>query len=190
VLSAKKKEANMTSLNATEFLSHIWPQHLLTHETLELRVIDRKTQRIKREFTSSLKDFLERAKKYKDYEIYFGVATRFGNGGKKHDCYRLCTVWADLDGKTLKECLTLKPRPTIIVESGGGCHAYWQFNKPLLIRDGNGRANEIESINRGLCQRFGGDATTVDISRILRVPNTMNHKYDPPRQVKAYVLQD
>jgi hypothetical protein len=190
----------MTTLSATEFLSHIWPQKLLTHETIELRVIDRKTKKIKREFISGenhIQKFLGKAERYRNFEVYFGVSTRFGNQGKKQDCYRLCTVWADLDKKNLSYLKNLSPfKPDIVVESGGGLHAYWLLKqKPLLIRgtdpktEAIPRVDYIESITRGLCKRFGGDITTADVSRILRVPDGFfNHKYSPAKEVKAYLV--
>lgn len=175
----------MKPLTSLEFLQSVWPTPLLTNETLELRVINRSTQKIHRQFVTSIPEFLSQSKVYVDLEIYFAVSTRYLNGGKKRDCYRVKTAWVDLDGTSLKDA-KFPIQPDIVVESGGGIHAYWTMESPMLVK--NDRWPKIESINRGLSQRCSGDITTVDVSRILRVPNTLNHKYDPPRQVRAYAL--
>lgn len=175
----------MTEIEPQEFLSEIWPKKLLTNETLELRAIDRKTKNIHRSFLTSVSQFLREASNHKDKEIYFGVATRLGHGGKKHNCYRICAVWADLDGVRLKD-VDFDPAPTFTVISGGGVHCYWKLESPVLINNGNGRLAEIESINRGLCARFKGDHMCTDVTHILRAPGFLNHKYNPFRPVKAF----
>lgn len=174
----------MEELSPSQFLKRIWPEPLLTHETLELRMIRRSDQTIKREFLTSLTDFLSRAKEYPDYEIYFGVSTRFRNGGKKRDCYRVKASWADLDGRKLEEVKHLTPLPDLIVDSGGGCHAYWLFHRPILVKDGHG--SKVEAENRYWCDQFKADIAAIDVSRILRVPGFLNHKYNPPRIVRAW----
>lgn len=176
----------MKLLNEKEFLAYVWPSRLLTHETLELRVRDRKADLIRRYFFTSPDDFLAEAKRHLQHDIYFGVSTRFGPSGKKQDCYRVQAVWVDFDGKKIEECQSLSPPPAILVDSGGGTHAYWLLKISALVRN---HSSEIEAVNRGLAKRFGGDLMTCDVSRILRVGGT-NHKYNPPRPVKAYLLND
>lgn len=182
----------MSILNSHDFLSRVWPSKLLTHETLEMRAIDRQNQKIRREFVSSIPQFLERASdaKYEGWEIYFGVSTRYGDAGKKMDCYRVRCVWCDLDStdKTLTEIKALKPQPNLVVESGGGFHLYWMLQHPLLVRRDE-RWSIIEAVNRGLCNKFDGDKMAVDASRILRVPDFFNHKYEPARKVIAHFLR-
>lgn len=175
----------MTPLTSLEFLRKVWPATLLTNETLELRVIDRITKKIKRQFASSIEEFLAFAKEYRREEIYYGISTRFGKGGKKENCYRVRTAWADLDDVKLEDC-KFPVKPDIVVDSGGGVHAYWLLPSPLLVKDE--RWAVIESINRALALRCHSDMTTIDCSRILRVPETFNHKYTPARQVRAYAL--
>lgn len=175
----------MTSLSSVEFLQRVWPSSLLTNETLEMRAIDRVTHKVNRRFATSIPEFLQFAEAYKNLEVYFGVSTRFMQGGKKSNCYRVKTLWADLDNRKLSEC-RFPTQPDIIVESGTGIHAYWLLNSPILVKDE--RYERIESVNRGLCQRLAGDITTIDVSRILRVPQFLNHKYTPAKLVRAYAL--
>jgi hypothetical protein len=175
-------------ISTDEFLKLVWPDKLLTHETLELRAKQRTGGAMRSEFARSITQFLERTQEYGEgWDVYFGVATRFRNGGKKHDCYRVHTVWTDLDDRELAECTDFNPKPDILVTSGGGVHAYWLLSKPLLVNS-NERWCEIESINRGLARKFKADLNTIDIARILRVPGLMNYKYNPSRPVEAYAL--
>lgn len=175
----------MKPLSSSEFLQLVWPKKLLTHETMELRVIRRDDGKIHREFATSIPDFLERASQHKDKEVYFGVATRFGHAGQKVDCYRVSALWCDLDKRKLDEChFSIKPQ--VLVESGGGVHAYWLLENPVLVR--GERWEPIERRTRWLAKQFQGDPNTTDIARILRVPSFLNHKYDPVRKVKAYLV--
>lgn len=74
------------------------------------------------------------------------------------------------------------PEPTHIVASGGGLHAYWVLDgfvdRELWI--------EFARKIKALTHEFGilaDDCRTADIASVLRVPGTLNHKYDPPRAV-------
>lgn len=175
----------MRPLTSSEFLHLVWPRKLLTHEMLELRVIQREDGKMHRQFAPSVDDFLERAAAHKQREVYFSVATRFGSDGTKIGCYRVAALWCDLDKRSLDEC-DFDPQPDILVNSGGGVHAYWLLDKPVLVRD---RWELIEKRTRWLAKRFKGDMNTCDIARILRVPaGFYNHKYSPAREVKAYAL--
>ena len=174
----------MIQISPTSFLQRVWPQNFLRDETLELRAIRRKDNSIKRKFLTSIDEFLTTASEYGDeWDIYFGVSTRFQKGGKKQDCYRIKCVWVDLDKPETPSFVPVKP--DIIVKSGTGSHVYWTLRDPLFIRAG--RWKEIEAVNRGLCKKFGGDIASIDVTRILRVPGFKNWKYDPPIEVKAYV---
>jgi putative DNA primase/helicase len=174
----------MTELGPVQFLSKIWPLPLLKNETLEMKVIQREEKKIKRTFSTSVDEFLTRAKSYGvGWDIYFGISTRYQEGGKKQDCYRINCVWLDLD-KTINLPTFGKIQPDIIVNSGGGFHCYWLLNSPIAVRVGH--LEEIEAVNRGLCKEFGGDRMSIDITRVLRVPSFNNHKYMPVRKVVAY----
>lgn len=181
----------MTTLTSAEFFARIWPSRLMRNETLELRVKDRREGKVGHEFFTSIPDLVKRVHSYHKenrHDIYFGVATRSGKWtGKKKDCFRTQCVWVDLDEKKLSQC-KFDPNPDIVVDSGGGVHAYWILDKPILIQNED-RWKEIEAVNRGLVTRFEGDDGAIDVSRVLRVPNTLNFKYDPPRSVRAYLYE-
>ena len=57
--------------------------------------------------------------------------------------------------------------PAFINWSGNGWQAFWR------IEDGV-KPGEIEEINSGIIAQFGGDRGTHDVSRLLRVPGTVN----------------
>lgn len=64
------------------------------------------------------------------------------------------------------------PRPTVIVQSGGGYQAYWRLQWPCLIGS-DARAEEFERYNRALENTFGAD-NCHNVDRILRLPYTVN----------------
>ena len=75
------------------------------------------------------------------------------------------------------------PAPSAVVNTGGGLHIYWISKTPLLPHEWQPYANGLKHLL--LANNFKFDADLYgDIARILRVPGTFNHKYDPPKQVQ------
>lgn len=75
------------------------------------------------------------------------------------------------------------PRPTMMVFSGGGMHVYWTLMTPVSLEQWLPDAYALAEATK----RHGlkcDSACTIDAARVLRVPGTKNHKYDPPRSVK------
>ena len=74
---------------------------------------------------------------YAQSNLYFGVATRDGNGGGKKNIINIPAVWCDVDYKdTSRESLKdryhqLAFRPSVCVKSGGGVQLYWVLNEPV-----------------------------------------------------------
>ncbi|QIG67085.1 putative integrase protein [Rhizobium phage RHph_TM3_14A] len=88
--------------------------------------------------------------------------------------------WTKAFAKFLKA--TGLPRPTIIVFSGGGFHIYWTLVEALTIDKWLPLAYALAEATKR--EGFKCDTQcTIDSARILRVPGTMNHKYDPPTKV-------
>ncbi len=73
--------------------------------------------------------------------------------------------------------------PTVVVDSGGGLHCYWLLERPHVIADDAGR-QRIADLQARFVRAIGGDAGARDLARVLRVPGTVNAKYDPPRMVE------
>jgi hypothetical protein len=127
-----------------------------------------------------------------NYDVYVGVAPRRCSDGTRAGVGRLGAVWADLDakgehtvGSRLRQLQDLACRPSILVLTGGGCHAYWLLTKPA---DGLERLEWAEGLMRRLGRGLGGDPVW-ERARILRAPGTFNHKYDAPRPVELERLE-
>jgi putative DNA primase/helicase len=122
--------------------------------------------------------------------VFFGVASRNG-GGTKEDILQIPTLWIDIDFKDTpeREAETILNEcpcpPNIIVESGGGLHCYWPLKEPLEKED----IASIESYNRRLAHYFKADTAAAEAARVMRVPGTYNHKYNPPRKVRVKKIE-
>jgi hypothetical protein len=125
-----------------------------------------------------------RCRQHSKKDLYFAVATRKGGGTKKH-IVEIPAVWVDVDFKdsskkeARKRIKEFPVPPSIRILSGGGYHLYWRLKEPAGKRD----ITKIEEINRWLATCLGGDSTATDASRILRLPDTLNNKYKPPKKV-------
>jgi hypothetical protein len=75
------------------------------------------------------------------------------------------------------------PDPSMIVESGGGAHVYWLLKDTFHIETDDQR-EAARIIQELWVSVVGGDPGAKDLTRILRIPGTLNFKYDPPRPVQ------
>lgn len=109
-----------------------------------------------------------------------------------------------IDPDTAKKWLKEFPvKPSILIKSGGGIQCYWLLKEPATGND----LWRVKSINKALVEyftviregkKYGADTQSVDLARILRVPGTMNIKYNPARPCEiswwhpenAYILDD
>jgi P4 family phage/plasmid primase-like protien len=123
-------------------------------------------------------------KNHKDQNIYFGIATRDGNGGAKENVVDISCVWVEIDYKDIPEetiqgvIAKFTFKPTILVKTGGGVHLYFILEKPESLE----RSDDIRKVNTWirleLSKLCGCELDNIgDIPRILRLPNTINHKY-------------
>ena len=78
-------------------------------------------------------------------------------------------AWCDLDESGEEPAWPASLRPALLVGSGHGLHAYWRLDSEL-------EAAELESLNRRLAARFGGDLACTDRGRIMRLPGSFNGK--------------
>jgi len=81
------------------------------------------------------------------------------------------------------------PEPSIMVHTGGGFHIYWPFDKPLTRDEWAPLAYALSAATQKLGFRCDTNVT-VDAARILRIPGTLNYKYDPPRNVTLHRYED
>ena len=75
------------------------------------------------------------------------------------------------------------PSPTACVDSGGGLHVYWISGTPLSEPEWRAYAGGLKALllREGILCDAG---LTTDPARLLRVPGTLNHKYNPARPVR------
>lgn len=98
-----------------------------------------------------------------------------GKGPRVKENVHICTnVWADLD--TCDPALLLV-EPTILIQSSPGrWQAYWTLDKETS-------PNVAEGISRKIAYAHatnGADRSGWDLTQLLRVPFTANHKYGTP----------
>jgi hypothetical protein len=118
------------------------------------------------------------------WDTYYGVLPRVREEGTSDACVPYTHVlWADVDAKhhapeihagkriALEKISEIVPVPQILVDSGGGYHAYWLMREPLDYLD-------ARDIMAGIAQKTGGDAV-YDAARVLRVPGSWNWKRTP-----------
>ncbi|MCL5998308.1 MAG: RepB family DNA primase [Chloroflexi bacterium] len=130
-----------------------------------------------------------------DTDVYFGVHPTREPGGE-FERAKILTVacinclfseWdaKDFDNdpsKVREHIKALSTQPQVIIASGGGYHGYWLIQEPVMC-DGPTTADLI-AVQRGWVNMTGGDKGAKDLARILRLPGTLNAKYDPPRLVQ------
>jgi hypothetical protein len=86
--------------------------------------------------------------------------------------------------------------PTLLIDRGGGYHAYWYLAGTIHLDDNN-RAS-MGQLQARWVEFIGADKASKDLTRVLRVPGTINHKYDHKPTVSIveytpglqYMLQD
>lgn len=116
-----------------------------------------------------------------------------------HNARSLKAIWVDVDVKddpktytSIEQAWTAisefrdrvgLPLPSAVVKSGGGLHLYWISNKPLTPHEWLQYAAGLRALLLEHGIKCDAGLTTDDV-RLLRVPTTMNHKYDPPRPVE------
>lgn len=74
------------------------------------------------------------------------------------------------------------PKPNFTVNSGGGIHIHWVMTNYVLKEHWQAYAKKLKA----LAAKFGflADPTrTADIASVMRIPGTLNRKYDPPKPV-------
>jgi hypothetical protein len=121
--------------------------------------------------------------------LYFGVATRRdATSGTLENCQELSCLFVDLDYKDVPEAEAMRRIhdaplcPTVVNESGGGLHVAWALKEPIAPDD-------AKPLLRRLALYFGADLASAEAARVLRLPNTTNHKYSPPRRVTTTLLE-
>ena len=119
-------------------------------------------------------------------DVYVGVLLRDRRAGGRDAISGGRVVFVEVDATAARDRLSRAPvPPSIVVSSGtpGHLHAYW------LLAD-RASIEQIEAANRQLCHRVDGDRASVDCARILRPPQTLNHKHTPASPVRLLALDE
>lgn len=107
---------------------------------------------------------------------YFAVGlrklglSRWKRGGLS-EVVALPAFYTDIDDPTdtvLIRLISAQLPPSMIVNSGGGYHAYWLLDEPTTDLD------TAQQVLRGLAQKFGGDGLSP--AQSMRLPGTVNCK--------------
>jgi hypothetical protein len=129
----------------------------------------------------------------RNWDLYVGLsARRDASSGTLANCTTLGVLYVDIDFRATAEpearrrLAEFPLAPTMLVASGAGLHAYWGLLDPV---DVHAQEDIVRTILSQLVVKFGGDPSSAEPARVLRVPGTLNHKYDPPRGVVLEVCE-
>lgn len=126
--------------------------------------------------------------------VYFGACTRHedAKSGNLDSVMECPALWVDIDcvkqglsGQTVLDTLGFLPfPPTIIINSGGGIHAWWVLDEYVDVSIGatENRQAVTHALKR-LAHILAGDIKCAELARIMRLPGTMNSK---PATVAIY----
>lgn len=119
----------------------------------------------------------------KGLEVFF-VATLLRHESRKKDAalpVGALFVDGDRPGSQVPRDL---PAPTAVVASSPGKHHwYWRLPEPVS-------PEQAEDLNRRLAYAIGADPSGWDVTQLLRVPGTRNHKYQGNPRVELEHLDD
>jgi hypothetical protein len=150
-------------------------------------------------FAETLEDAFKLVEKFKNKKVnvYVTPATFEGYSRKADSCVFVKSFFIDIDthGKDSYETkeatlealnklleITGLPEPTC-VDSGGGIHAYWIMDRDIPYEEWKPLAEKFKS----LCLKHINidKSVTSDGARLLRCPDTLNYRYDPPALAKV-----
>ena len=178
------------SINQNDFLHILYPQ-CSTEHWLELRCIHPTTQEVKTFWAQinnqkQIEAVLKRIAKLntEGFGLYFAPCLRKEKKGSAASAIMLPALWVDVDcdddlqqrDKTLAKLSDFEPAPSIIIDSGGGWHAYWLLDEPFLLETDEDK-QKISQIMQGLFMALDGDEGYVkSVASIMRLPNSINTK--------------
>ena len=81
------------------------------------------------------------------------------------------------------------PLPTHLVNSGSGLHVYWVLDSKVDRETWQAIARKLKALTKTLVF-LADDSRTSDIASVLRIPGTLNYKYNPPRPVSLLRATD
>lgn len=118
------------------------------------------------------------------FEVAMMISNSKGNGRGASDIIGVTALFADFDdgNMTAEHLLELPIEPHLITESSPGkFHVYW------LIKDCE--VDEFKPVMKALAQKLGSDTNVCDLPRVMRMPGTINWKYEKPFKARIVHLQ-
>jgi RecA-family ATPase len=111
----------------------------------------------------------------KEGDVYF-CPNLFASGSRRiGEVKNSCWLYADLDEVDPRE---ITPKPTIAWESSADRYqALWRLSKKV-------KPAVLNELNKRLTYLVGADKSGWDLTQVLRVPGTHNHKYEEPQPVE------
>ena len=193
---------------ATKFLDALWRSDRIN----QLGTLDRQIKKFRNFHVKDVAVAVSRALALsaEGADAYFACADYLSpNSLIAANAYGAWSFWADIDcgadkaaaGKgyaTIEEARQALtqfcadaglPEPTHIVSSGGGLHVYWVLDKFVPKELWQAYATKFKALTHAL-NFLADDSRTADIASVLRVPGTLNYKYDPPRPVALLHASD
>lgn len=181
-------------MDAKEFLHRVLPQN--GHNYYGAVVANTKFNQHKLRDIDAVVQYADRCKG-KRCDVYFATGS-FAKQRTASDCEYKKALYLDIDCGpdkpygNKKDAVTALysfcgehfTRPNILVDSGGGVHAYWTFVNEISTDSWLPMAAALKE----LCELYGlhADPTvTADAARILRVPGTLNVKNGEPKEVRV-----
>jgi hypothetical protein len=159
-----------------EFLSKVWGRVCEPGDYVFLSIKDPKWEDSYFKYDSTLKgrvrDWL-RQHDPKKFDIYFCPLPFRHHERLAKYVKPVNILWSDVDDGDPK-----KLRPTVLWESSPGRHHALWFLKDKM------HAEDAAELNRSVTYLLGADKGGWDLSQVLRVPGTYNHKYASLPQVK------
>ena len=188
--------------SASELLTQCWQSLDKVHQ---IGVMDRKTNRFQNIPVKGVAEAVNKALELSSegFDTYFAVAEYLTPGNRKADnASGAWGFWMDIDcgeekakvGKgylTEEEAIkatkafckeTELPEPTFIIYSGSGLHLYWLFDTIIGSEEWKSNARMLKALTHA-AGFMADDSRTSDIASVLRIPGTLNHKYNPPKPV-------
>lgn len=189
VLSADGLQANPA--DSLDFLRRLRPQGpwVLTSIDGNNPQAPTATRTFAVEQESAVRDWI--ARQNQDRNVYFTVAElthAVAKKAKREHVSRVSWLHVDLDPRpdqpleserarilqTLNDPPGL-PKPTAIVDSGGGYQAFWRLVDPIEVDGDVDLANQAGLHNRGLCETLGAIDSCHSVDHLMRLPGTVNH---------------
>ena len=151
-------------------------------------------KKVSNKFAETLDGVFEQIERFKSKQLntFVALGTFDGYSRKADDCLFVRSFFIDLDVGAGKDYQskgdahtalyklvgeTGLPDP-VVIDSGGGVHAYWIMDEDIPRDEWKPVAEKFKA----LClQHISIDpVVTADAARIMRAPETFNHKFDPP----------